>query len=422
ASTTNQAPASQQQPTKRSSRRANTAERRATHNAVERARRETLNGRFLDLAALLPNLAAVRRPSKSAIVNSSIALIHNQRRSRIIAARELRLIKTENDALRQELNEWRQRNSLPRVEEPPRSSDLIALLNLEEELEDNAEMMMNNRRAFDLSEGAFEDDEYNDDDGDEQLSPESAHPYAPGAAMSLNIAVPQKALPVNTLQQQQQMQFAAQQQQQQQQQALFEQQKAAMARSQMINAGARYAQQAPVMPQQQFMFNENLFPTDMYTTDNTNAMYGGAQTWSQKAIAAATNALHTPPGSAHGLKASPFANTANTAFLSNSPYNGQHMNMFKQGFMNGNAGSEDGDNSSVGEGSSHFSGSEMGNIMGTSPIEHPFAYNMGVGLGMQVPLNMTIPMPLNMTMPPSPPHSISPDHSNPQSRRASVNI
>ncbi|KIM28614.1 hypothetical protein M408DRAFT_69509 [Serendipita vermifera MAFF 305830] len=37
----------QSQPTKRSSRRANTAERRATHNAVERLRRETLNGRFL---------------------------------------------------------------------------------------------------------------------------------------------------------------------------------------------------------------------------------------------------------------------------------------------------------------------------------------------------------------------------------------
>ena len=36
------------QPQKRKpSRRANTAERRATHNAVERARRETLNGRFL---------------------------------------------------------------------------------------------------------------------------------------------------------------------------------------------------------------------------------------------------------------------------------------------------------------------------------------------------------------------------------------
>jgi hypothetical protein len=33
--------------TTKPSRRANTAERRATHNAVERQRRETLNGRFL---------------------------------------------------------------------------------------------------------------------------------------------------------------------------------------------------------------------------------------------------------------------------------------------------------------------------------------------------------------------------------------
>src|ERR1700760_75530 len=62
------------------SRRANTAERRATHNAVERQRRETLNGRFLDLAALLPNLSQIRRPSKSSIVNSSIAHIHASRR------------------------------------------------------------------------------------------------------------------------------------------------------------------------------------------------------------------------------------------------------------------------------------------------------------------------------------------------------
>ena len=37
------APAGKRKP----SRRANTAERRATHNAVERQRRETLNGRFL---------------------------------------------------------------------------------------------------------------------------------------------------------------------------------------------------------------------------------------------------------------------------------------------------------------------------------------------------------------------------------------
>jgi hypothetical protein len=35
------------QPKRKPSRRANTAERRATHNAVERQRRETLNSRFL---------------------------------------------------------------------------------------------------------------------------------------------------------------------------------------------------------------------------------------------------------------------------------------------------------------------------------------------------------------------------------------
>ncbi|KAI0261349.1 hypothetical protein BC834DRAFT_474776 [Gloeopeniophorella convolvens] len=116
------------------SRRANTAERRATHNAVERQRRETLNGRFLDLAALLPNLSQIRRPSKSAIVNSSIAHIHASRRHRAMASRELRLLKLEADALRRELNEWRDRASLPRVEEPVRSEAFTMVLSGEVEI------------------------------------------------------------------------------------------------------------------------------------------------------------------------------------------------------------------------------------------------------------------------------------------------
>ncbi|KAG8982366.1 hypothetical protein FRB90_006846 [Tulasnella sp. 427] len=116
---------------RKTSRRANTAERRATHNAVERQRRETLNGRFLDLAALLPNLASVRRPSKSAIVNSSIALVHSMRRARATSARELRLLKVEADALRAEVNEWRERAGmgLTRVEEPARSREFEELVN-----------------------------------------------------------------------------------------------------------------------------------------------------------------------------------------------------------------------------------------------------------------------------------------------------
>jgi hypothetical protein len=147
------APTAQGGPVRRKpSRRANTAERRATHNAVERQRRETLNSRFLDLAALLPNLASVRRPSKSAIVNSSIALIHTQRRARSTAAKELRLLKLEADALRAEVNEWRERAGmgLSRIEEPVRSRDFEELVS--GGLEESEETLMEEeRRALEIA-------------------------------------------------------------------------------------------------------------------------------------------------------------------------------------------------------------------------------------------------------------------------------
>ncbi|KIK67471.1 hypothetical protein GYMLUDRAFT_238752 [Collybiopsis luxurians FD-317 M1] len=115
-------------------RRVNTAERRASHNAVERQRRETLNGRFLDLAAILPNLSQIRRPSKSAIVNSSIACFHASRRHRAMASRELRILKLETDALRRELNDWRDRASIPRAQEPTRSDAFSIVLSGELEV------------------------------------------------------------------------------------------------------------------------------------------------------------------------------------------------------------------------------------------------------------------------------------------------
>jgi hypothetical protein len=428
------------QPTKRSSRRANTAERRATHNAVERLRRETLNGRFLDLAAMLPALAAQRRPSKSAIVNQSIALLTSQRRGRIIAGRELRLIKTENDALRQELNEWRARNSLPRVEEPPRSGDLIALLAVEEEAEGDEEMMnmmINSRRA--AFEMGGDDDDYNEDGDEEpqQLSPESAHPYGAGAAMALPVhhkVVP----PVHHQQHQQQQQqqaahYAAAQQQQQQ--AIFEQQKVAMARAQMAAARANYAPQQ--QQQQVYSAPDNFFAADMYEYPSAPT-----QNWSQKSAA---SSLATPPGTAHGLKEpSPYANTANSAFLSSSPYgahghhNAQSLGMFKPAGSTGRARSEDGDSVGESTGSSHFSSvSDLGNMtLSSSPVDHTFSFNMGM---MQMPMNMNMNMMVPMMgggmngmsgmnmmgmhhAPPSPPHSVSPSGSQPQSRRPSVNI
>lgn len=403
------------QPPKRSSRRANTAERRATHNAVERARRETLNSRFLDLAALLPNLAAVRRPSKSAIVNSSISIIQTQRRNRVIAARELRLVKAETDAIRQELNQWRQRANLPPVEEPPRSADYISLLNVDEELE-----MQENPRAFEMHDGQFEDNDDYGDEEDEQLSPESAHPYGHGSHMSISGIPTSQKVPV-THHQQQQAHLAAQQQQQQQQQAAaFAQQKAAMVRAsqqaqqQIAIPRMQSAQQHQHQQQQSMLANnhvniygDNFFTNDVYngfslpsSTPVENANMFNAQTWSQKAIQAAANTLVTPPGSAHGMnKSSLYANTANQAYLSNYAQQATSLGMFQTGlFGTGSLGGHgEDDNSSVGSSGHDFStgsGSPSMNVLGTSPVEHPFSFAVGN----------------------------TPPHSQPQSRRPSVNI
>lgn len=48
------------------------AERRAEHNAIERARRENLNSKFQQLAHALPNLQNDRRPSKGTIIERTL--------------------------------------------------------------------------------------------------------------------------------------------------------------------------------------------------------------------------------------------------------------------------------------------------------------------------------------------------------------
>ncbi|KAJ6617125.1 hypothetical protein B0H10DRAFT_2434641 [Mycena sp. CBHHK59/15] len=110
----------------------NTAERRASHNAVERARREVLNARFIDLAGLLPNLKHLRRPSKSAIVNSSIAHVRAARRYRLLASQQLRALNAECDMIRHEVNQWRARAGVRPAEGPPRSDGFMLVLGGEE--------------------------------------------------------------------------------------------------------------------------------------------------------------------------------------------------------------------------------------------------------------------------------------------------
>jgi hypothetical protein len=287
-----------------------------------------------------------------------------------------------------------------------------------EDVEMGEEMVLG-RRSFD--DGMGDDDEYGEDgeEGGELISPEAAHPFVGLGGM-------QRA-PMQY--QQQQAQIAAQQQQQQQQaqqQQLFEQQKAAMARAHQ----AQQAQMAQAQAQAQARYTPPAIhhqhsqsqPANMYADAMFSAdLYPGGQTWSQKAIAANVNtSLATPPGSAHGhAKQSPYATTANSAFLAGGHSN---MGMFKPTYN----GSEDDQQSS--DGSSHYSGADNGSAL----VDQTFSFGLsssnvnagnfgyGLGMGMQVPsVNM---YPGMMQMPPSPPHTGSPGHSNPQSRRPSVNI
>ncbi|KAF7348915.1 Macrophage erythroblast attacher isoform 1 [Mycena venus] len=113
------------------------AARRASHNAVERLRRENLNARFLDLASLLPNLANIRRPTKSSIVNSCIAHVHASRRHRFLASQQLRALRDECESLRREANEWRERAGIMPLPTPNRGEVFeMVLAGAEFELEE----------------------------------------------------------------------------------------------------------------------------------------------------------------------------------------------------------------------------------------------------------------------------------------------
>ncbi|KAI8883525.1 hypothetical protein K501DRAFT_333311 [Backusella circina FSU 941] len=51
------------------------AQKRAEHNAIERARRESLNSKFQQLAHTLPNLQDDRRPSKGTIIERTLEYV-----------------------------------------------------------------------------------------------------------------------------------------------------------------------------------------------------------------------------------------------------------------------------------------------------------------------------------------------------------
>ncbi|KAJ2721477.1 hypothetical protein GGI07_003930 [Coemansia sp. Benny D115] len=101
------------------------AQRRATHNAIERARRESLNSQFQDLASAVPALIHVRRPSKAIIVEKSLEYIrsfkdHLGNRDQYIKKLQLR-----NLALHDEVNRLRKQLGMEPLSEQPEVTELV---------------------------------------------------------------------------------------------------------------------------------------------------------------------------------------------------------------------------------------------------------------------------------------------------------
>lgn len=183
--------------------RANTAEKRHQHNAIERARRETLNTKFLTLARLLPSLANHRRPSKSAIVNGSISHVTHQREQRLLAANLLKQLCSERDELFEEANEWRKASGLAPRDGPSNiwNDDMEEVCSVEQEVFGNFASMGG------------------DDDGEDEVEMTNSISEVPQFAVpSINgLITPRSSTDIDPMSHP--MMFQQQQQQQQQHQA-----------------------------------------------------------------------------------------------------------------------------------------------------------------------------------------------------------
>lgn len=141
------------------------AERRATHNAVERARRESLNVRFLELAANLPATSTVRRPSKSLIVNKSLAFVGQALSNETTYRLRLDELVREHRELLEEVNTFRLRENLePRcsVIENPAFTTFPAPLA-------DANYAHNRRASAAIAQGMSLGGDFGNDGGDDDL-------------------------------------------------------------------------------------------------------------------------------------------------------------------------------------------------------------------------------------------------------------
>ncbi|ORX79954.1 hypothetical protein K493DRAFT_362432 [Basidiobolus meristosporus CBS 931.73] len=115
------------------------AQKRANHNALERARRESLNNKFQELANAIPSLALVRRPSKSVIVQKSLDFVERTKTNADIYMAEVEKLRSENQELRQEVNMLRERLCLPLLPPLPQPAPLPPIIDASQDVDPHNE-------------------------------------------------------------------------------------------------------------------------------------------------------------------------------------------------------------------------------------------------------------------------------------------
>ncbi|KAI8090841.1 hypothetical protein BDF21DRAFT_199759 [Thamnidium elegans] len=106
----------------------NKAERRAEHNAIERARRECLNSKFLQLAEALPNLQNHRRPSKGQIVEKALDWVKQNMSKEDRYQYQIMQLQNENRRLLTQINIAQEQSTNIMITSPNSSSPVTTCL------------------------------------------------------------------------------------------------------------------------------------------------------------------------------------------------------------------------------------------------------------------------------------------------------
>ncbi|KAI8645544.1 hypothetical protein BD408DRAFT_440842 [Parasitella parasitica] len=149
------------------------AERRAEHNAIERARRESLNVKFQQLAFTLPNLQNDTRPSKSTIIDRTLDFVKNAIQKEERYLRRIKELEKFNSYLLSESDKRLQHKKSKKSHSSP--SPVMPTFDASPALE-SASSIHSDKDVHDIDQNNNDDDdEQDDDDEDDDIEEVSLH-------------------------------------------------------------------------------------------------------------------------------------------------------------------------------------------------------------------------------------------------------